>query len=110
MHATGLISALPPETSDGLLGRFDELLRRLDTIESMLNALRGQQLTKDWYSISEVAELLGKAPFTVREWCRNRRIHAEKRPCGRGKSREWMVSHQELVRIRNEGLRPIPEH
>jgi len=51
---------------------------------------------------------LGKAEFTVREWCRQGRVEAGKRPCGRGRSREWTVSHKELTRLRNEGLLPLP--
>ena len=42
-----------------------------------------------------------KAEFTVREWCRLGRIHAEKRAAGRGNSTEWQVSHAELLQIRN---------
>lgn len=95
-------------TSD-LLVRINELVRRLDTIESALDALRNQPPAKEWYSVEEVAELLGNAPFTVREWARNRRINARKRRCGRGKYRAWMISHSELTRIRNEGLLPPPE-
>ena len=49
----------------------------------------------------------------MREWCRNRRIKAEKRECGRGRSREWVISHDEVKRIQNEGLlrlRGFPEY
>ncbi|MBI3465104.1 MAG: hypothetical protein HY000_18915 [Planctomycetes bacterium] len=67
-----------------------------------------QRTVKDWYTTAEVATLLGKAEFTVREWCRNRRVNAEKRECGRGRSREWVVSDHELKRIQNEGLLPLP--
>ena len=83
-----------------------DLSERLERIESMLSALLKREQTKEFYSTREVAELLGKAEFTVREWCRLGRILAEKRPCGRGMSKEWMISHVELQRIRNEGLLP----
>ncbi len=43
----------------------------------------------------------------MREWFRLGRIRAEKRPCGRGRSQEWMINHDELTRIRNEGLLPL---
>ncbi|MCY2952887.1 MAG: helix-turn-helix domain-containing protein [Planctomycetota bacterium] len=66
-----------------------------------------QQTIKDWYSTDEVAEVLGKSSLTVREWCRLGRIRAQKRQCGRGLSHEWIISHEELQRIRNEGLLPI---
>jgi len=55
----------------------------------------------------EVAKVVGKAEFTVREWCRLGRVAASKRACGRGKFQEWIVSHEELTRLRNEGLLPI---
>ncbi len=62
---------------------------------------------RDWYSTNEVAEILGKAEFTVREWCRLGRIRAEKRRSGRGAYPSWVISHEELLRIQKEGLLPI---
>ena len=90
--------------------RADELqllVERLDRIEAMLAALVRQRSVKDWYSTDEVAEILCKAPFTVRQWCRLQRVRAKKRPCGRGLSAEWMIAHEELQRIQNEGLLPL---
>lgn len=85
----------------------DELKQRLSRIEEMLESLLGHtSATREFYSTSEVASLLGRAEFTVREWCRLGRILAEKRACGRGFSKEWMISHDEVERVRNEGLLP----
>lgn len=84
------------------------LFERLDRIETTLNLLVQQQTIKDWYSTTEIAQLLGKAEFTVREWCRLGRIHAQKRACGRGPTQEWMIAHEELVRYQNLGLLPDP--
>ncbi len=84
--------------------RAEELLDRLDRIEAILKQLLQQKTVKEWYTTDEAAEILGKAPFTVREWCRNHRIKAAKRDCGRGNAREWVISHEELTRVRNEGL------
>jgi hypothetical protein len=83
--------------------------QRLDRIEELLRALVEQRQIKDWYSVNEVAQLLGKAPFTIREHARLLRIRAEKRTTGRGPYSEWMISHEELERIRNEGLLPVPK-
>ncbi len=83
------------------------LLERMDRIEQLLQSFVEQQTIKDYYTTGEVAQILGKAEFTVREWCRLGRVYAEKRPCGRGRAKEWIVSHQELTRIRNEGLLPL---
>ena len=86
----------------------NEILVRLEKIESALKLLVERQTVKDFYSTDEVAEILGKAEFTVREWCRRRRIHAQKRRSGRGKFCSWVISHEELQRIQREGL--LPEH
>ena len=85
------------------------LVERLRRIEEMLAALVAQRTVKDWYSTAEVASLLGKAEFTVREWCRRGRIRADKRACGRGLSQEWIIAHAELERYRNSGLLPSQE-
>ena len=84
----------------------DELLLRLAKIEALLASLVEQRTIKEWYSIAEVAVILGKAEFTVREWCRLGRVHAQKKKSGRGVASEWIVSHEELTRVSNEGLLP----
>ena len=86
----------------------DELLARLAKIEALLASLVEQRTIKEWYSTAEVATLLGKAEFTVREWCRLGRVHAEKKKSGRGVASEWIIGHAELTRVRNEGLLPDP--
>lgn len=82
----------------------EQLIERLDRLEELLQSLLQQKIVQKYYSTADTAKLLGKAEFTVREWCRHRRIRAEKRPCGRGNSKEWMISHEELQRIQAEGL------
>lgn len=86
----------------------NDLTARLARIEQALDLLVRQRTVKEWYSTAEVARLLGKAEFTVREWCRLGRVKAEKKKCGRGVAGEWIVSHEELTRVRNEGLLPEP--
>ena len=84
--------------------------QRLEIIEATVmkiaTLLENQQAVKEWYSISDAAEVLGKAEFTVREWCRLGRVNAHKRACGRGRSQEWILSHTEIERIQNKGLLP----
>jgi transposase len=84
----------------------DPVLERLAKIETALQLLVRQRTVRDYYSTEDVAQILGKSSFTVREWCRLGRIHAEKRASGRGTSLEWMISHEELERIQGEGLLP----
>ncbi len=84
-----------------------ELATRLDRIEGMLATLVERQTIRDYYSTDEFARLVGKAEFTVREWCRLGRIQAEKRRSGRGAHPAWAISHQEMVRYQKEGLLPL---
>jgi transposase len=83
-----------------------EILERLERIENLLDLLLQRQAVKDYYSTDGAAEILGKAEFTVREWCRRGRINAQKRRSGRGKYQSWVISHDELQRIQREGLLP----
>ena len=52
----------------------EELDARLTRMEQLLADLVQRQQIKDYYEIDEFAELVGKAPFTVREWARLGRI------------------------------------
>jgi hypothetical protein len=79
---------------------------RLSRIEAMLTLLVEREQIRDWHSVEQFARLVGKAPFTVREWARLGRIHAEKRRSGRGAHAGWVISHDELLRYQREGLLP----
>lgn len=92
---------------DAFLARFDLLLARLEKMETTLDVLVQQRTVKDWYSTAELASLLGKAEYTVREWCRLGRIAAKKLPGGRGNEGEWRISHDELIRYQRDGLLPM---
>lgn len=89
--------------SDQLIQQLHEQLAK---IEANLSLLVRERSVKEWYSIPEVASILGRAEYTIRENCRQGRIVARKRPCGRGKGGEWLISHEELLRLKNEGLLP----
>ena len=91
----------PPEARD-----LQTVLAALGRIEEQLASLTRKQTVKDHYGTDEVARLLGKAEFTVREWCRLGRIHTSKRFSGRVKYPSWVVAHAELLRIEREGLLP----
>lgn len=82
----------------------ETLAVRLERIEESLRLLLKERVEQQFYSTSDVAKILGKAAFTVRDWCRKRRVRALKRPCGRGSSTEWMIPRHELERILSEGL------
>ena len=80
---------------------------QLDRIEAQLGELLRQRTIKDFYTTEEAAALLGKAPFTIREWCRLGRVNARKRDSGYGRCGGWMISADELDRSRNFGLLPV---
>jgi len=81
-----------------------DLAERLERIETLLQSLLQERTIKEWYMTAEIAKLLSKAEFTVREWCRLGRVRAQKKKCGRGVASEWIISHEELVRVQNQGL------
>lgn len=80
---------------------------RLEELRAMVLMLVERQTVKDHYEIEEFARLVGKAPFTCREWARLGRIRAEKKLSGRGAYARWVVQHGELLRYQKEGLLPM---
>lgn len=83
------------------------ILKELQEVKAMLAVLVERQTVKDFYEIEEFARVVGKAEFTVREWCRLGRIRAEKKLSGRGAHARWAVPHVELQRYQKEGLLPL---
>ena len=96
-----------------LLEEVVTLRNRIQELELTIGELRdllvSQKTIKESYDTKELAGILGRKPYTVREWCRLKRINAYKAMCGRGCEEEWRVTHEELVRIQNEGLLPVPD-
>jgi hypothetical protein len=61
-----------------------------------------QQLAeRENYTVTELAAETGKCAYTVREWCRLGRVHAEKTD-----DDEWRIPREELARYRDHGLLP----
>lgn len=88
-----------------------DLQSQLDTLEQRLGGLGEnptQNSDKEFYTVAEFAELVGRSIYTVRQWCRLYRIHAEKCDSGHGDSKSWKIPATELSRYRNHGLLPIP--
>ncbi len=79
------------------------MLSALGRIEEQLASLTRKQ-PKEHYSTEEIAKVLGKAEFTVREWCRLGRINATKRLERRGGAELWSISAAEVARYKDEGL------
>src|SRR5262245_7606976 len=85
-----------------------EVIERLDRIEAAIQALAERGAVREWYTTDEAAKLLGRAEYTVREWCRQGRLNAQKRS-GRGSYPSWAISHAEIERYHREGLLPLPQ-
>ena len=94
-----------------LMSGLDELRVEMHSIQDclarILQVVEYREVKKDSYTTTEVAQILNKRPYTVREWCRLSRVRADKTFSGRGIDEEWRISHAELQRIKNEGLLPI---
>ncbi len=78
--------------------------QRLERIEALLAVLVEREKVKECYTTDEFANAVGRSDFTVREWCRLKRVNAGKRGSGRGPHATWVISHEELLRYRREGL------
>jgi excisionase family DNA binding protein len=101
-------SSAPDEPDLHAIGeRLDRFEEGFMQVASNLALLTRQRTVKEAYTPKEVAELLGKKEYTVREWCRLGRIAAKKLPNGRGNEGEWRIPHKELMRYQTEGLLPL---
>ena len=86
-----------------------DIRERLERIEQALGWIYHKQSSsavKEHYTIAEFAELNRRAEYTCREWARTGRIKATKCFHGHGRYKTWVVSHEELLRFRREGLLP----
>lgn len=90
---------------------FTGIEARLAAMEMNLVQILGRlavpKETREWYPVEEVAAMLGKTTYTVREWCRLGRINATKRSERRGGTELWNISAAEIARYKDEGLLPL---
>jgi hypothetical protein len=100
------LQSSPHKRSEVKMSLLPSLEERLASIEACLRELIERQTIRDWYTVEEFSRQVGREPFTVREWARLGRIHAEKRRSGRGAHAEWVISHLELLRFQRHGLLP----
>jgi hypothetical protein len=90
-----------------LLRLLQEINSRLDRIETRLSA---PTPPKSWYTIEKAAQEVSRAPFTVREWCRLGQCAAEKSRLQRGGKRSWLLSAEEVARLKKTGPDPMGTH
>jgi hypothetical protein len=92
----------------GLQTTILEMDAKLTAIHTELSSKpSGPVIAREWYSVDEAAKLLGKRPYSVRNWARLGRINAAKRAERRGSTALWAISAEEVARYREEGLLPI---
>ncbi len=80
---------------------------RLERIERMLQQLLDRSTVKSHYNVEEFGVMVKRAAFTVRQWCNEGRIHAEKSMTRSGSCSKWVISHEEYERFLREGLLPL---
>jgi hypothetical protein len=88
-----------------LLKLIEQIQLRQEQLERLIR-LRVELADRQWFSTDEVAKLVDRRPFTVREWCRKKRMLARKRETGRGNQPDWQISACEVQHFRDHGLRP----
>ncbi|MCY2987534.1 MAG: helix-turn-helix domain-containing protein [Planctomycetota bacterium] len=74
------------------------------TVNEIHDVVQGQRFEKEWYTTTELAEILGKSQFTIQErWCNDGRIECEKDPT----TGRWRIPGHEVHRLRaGGGIRP----
>lgn len=89
--------------------RMEEKLDLVVNEVRSLKAYAAQPQKQDWYTTAEVAQMFQLTENTIRDWCRDGRVNADKKRSGRGRHPSWVISHEEIERYRKEGLLPIPK-
>jgi transposase len=80
----------------------ENLAQRLDRIEQRLAV----SVVKETYTTAEAAQRVGRSEWTVRQWCNQGQVEGAKKVHGKGRTGEWRIPHDEVVRLQNEG--PLP--
>jgi hypothetical protein len=100
----------------GILDGLREVLTDMRTELATLSAIRQDLESKPevprpearaFYTVDETAKLLAKSAYTVRQWCNEGRLNANKRFERRGRNALWSIPIGEINRYQNEGLLPL---
>jgi hypothetical protein len=92
--------AMSDNDLSSVLEAFIRFSSQLDRIEIAVNKLIAQKVEKEWYTTAELAEALGKSPFTITErYCNAGRIECRKDP----DSGKWLIPGHEFKRLVNGG-------
>ena len=101
-----MAASATPDTGDTVPGpiwaAFAQSIERLRTeVRELRNDLTSKR--KQFYSVDEVAELLGRSSFTVRRWLKEGRIEA-RRIEGTGPRGKLLIAATELPKLVRDGL------
>ena len=81
--------------------------QRLDKIEQLLKTILGMldehTRHKTHLTTAQAAKRLGKAEFTVQQYCRRGILKAEKSNALRGPYATWVIPYDEVCRFEREG-------
>jgi excisionase family DNA binding protein len=91
--------------ADSSPGPLEPILAAFRRIEERLDGLERTSAPPSHLTVEEFARRVGRAPFTVRQWCNHRRIRADRSRNGR----QWRIPADELARYRREGLMPADD-
>jgi excisionase family DNA binding protein len=82
----------------------EELIGYMREVKELLTEIHawGNRNVKDYYTVEEVAELTGRAAFTVRRWIKERRIEAT-RIEGTGPKGRLLIHRSQLSKLITAG-------
>lgn len=90
--------ALSTGSGDGSL--VDQVLQHLRILDAKLDEVRSllDRRHKDFYTVEEFAQLVGRSAYTTRRWIASRKIHAT-RVSGTGPRGRLLIARSELLRL-----------
>ena len=79
---------------------------KLEQIHKILADQQSSSLTKDWYTVNEVATITGFKPYTIRPCCNTGRLKGDWME-KHYRTGEWRIHRDAVEWMQNHGLPPI---
>lgn len=81
----------------------EAVMEELGEIRRLLVAQQANELSQEWYMVSDAAALVGLRPYTLRQACNLGRIREDW--CKKGvRSGKWRIHRDAITWVRNHGL------